>query len=204
MSDNVHRLRPADEPDDSIPKLLVDPATGQAFDLDGYVQNLRDELAGSERDCAGWRIRCAELRRDKEAEAEESTLWPLCLRVFNYWRTTCRHERSSFSLDRFQIMETVLLPHARTGKKIDPKKLADVEALARRAIDGAAFDPYVTTRKNGSSKRHDGIDLIFRNADKFEEFANRAPRDDDDAAGAAAGGLPPAPSGPVAGQQRLG
>jgi hypothetical protein len=44
------------------------------------------------------------------------------------------------------------------------------------AIDGAAFDPYTTKRKNGSTKRHDDFTLIFRNADKMEEFANRAPK----------------------------
>jgi hypothetical protein len=35
----------------------------------------------------------------------------------------------------------------------------------------------VTKRKNGSTKRHDGWELIHRDAGKWEEFCNRSPRD---------------------------
>ena len=48
--------------------------------------------------------------------------------------------------------------------------------LCRRAVEGAAYDPFVTKRKNGSTKRHDDWGLIFRDDQKFEEFCNKAPR----------------------------
>jgi hypothetical protein len=82
--------------------------------------------------------------------------------VFEYWQATCRHPRATWNAERFFLVEPFVKKHG-------------VE-MCKRAVDGAAFDPFVTTRRNGSTKRHDGFDLIFRSVDKFEEFANRAPR----------------------------
>jgi hypothetical protein len=49
------------------------------------------------------------------------------------------------------------------------------EEMCHTAIDGARYDCFTTTRRNGSVKRHDDWELIFRNGPKFREFANRAP-----------------------------
>jgi shikimate 5-dehydrogenase len=52
-------------------------------------------------------------------------------------------------------------------------------AMCRKAIRGAAYEPFETTRKNGSKKRHDGWHLIFdRGADAFEEWCNKSPQED--------------------------
>jgi hypothetical protein len=45
----------------------------------------------------------------------------------------------------------------------------------KRAIDGAWHDAYEVKRKNGTVKRHDGIPLIFRDAEKMREFMLRSP-----------------------------
>lgn len=48
--------------------------------------------------------------------------------------------------------------------------------LCARAIAGAGFDAFKTTRKNGTVKVFNDWDLIHRSADKWEEFCCKAPR----------------------------
>lgn len=174
-------LRPVEvEP----PLIVVNEATGERLgNLTDHTGRFEDEIAGLQRDIRGWAARYADLKRDRGAEAREHPLWPKTLEVFKYWQDVCKHPRSGFSLDRFEMMMPFVDKHG-----VD---------LCKRAIDGAAFDPFVTRRKNGSPKRHDGIDLIFRNADKFEEFCNRAPTPQPKGTDA------PEPS-KAAGQPRLG
>jgi hypothetical protein len=53
-------------------------------------------------------------------------------------------------------------------------------AMCARAIAGVAYDPWVTTEKNGTEKRHDEWERIFGDDRKaqgrFERFCNQAPR----------------------------
>lgn len=155
--------------------VVVNGDTGERLGaLADHVQPLEDAVAGLQRDIRGWAARYADLKRDKDGEAKESPVWPVAKKVFDYWRRTCKHPRSAFTLDRFELIRPFL---EKLGDKDKPpaERLAEAEALCKRAIDGAAHDPFITRRKNGTPKRHDGIDLIFRNADKMEEFCNRAP-----------------------------
>lgn len=103
-----------------------------------------------------------ERERDPEVKARAHDGWRTIAELFDYWRRHCKHPGSRFSAKRFHVALPYVEAHG-----ID---------LCRRAIDGAAFDPFTTRRKNGSTKRHDGWELIFRDDAKFEEFANRAPR----------------------------
>lgn len=129
-----------------------------------------DEIAGLERDIRGWAVRYAELKRDKETEAREHPLWKVGEVIFREWRTLCRHPRSPWTPDRFWTIEP-FLTNTKYGDTIDKRV-----GLCRRAVAGAAYDAYATTRRNGSTHRHDGWDLIFRSADKFEEFCCKAPK----------------------------
>lgn len=134
------------------------------IELDGCPACARkdDELAGLQRDIRGWAARYAELKRDKESEAQRSRYWPAALEVFEHWQTVCKHPRSGWSADRFFLVEPFLKKHG-------------VE-MCKRAIDGYAFDCFVTTRRNGSKRRHDGWELIFGDRGHFEEGVNKAPR----------------------------
>jgi hypothetical protein len=207
MPNPARHLRAADEPDD-VPKLLVDPGTGQTFDLEGYVQGLRDELAGAERDLRGWRTRHANLLRDKEAEAEESPVWPAAVRVFDHWRKACKHPGSEWTYDRFELIRPHL-ERSNKGKgkasKLTPELIARNEEICKLAIDGIAFDPYVTQAKNGRSICHDGLHLIFGSADLLEKRCKMAPVERiREVFPPASGQAPPAPAqASVAGQQRL-
>lgn len=98
---------------------------------------------------------------DPEARAREHERWTVVEELFIYWRIHCRHPKSRFSAKRFHQALPYIEAHG--------------EDLCRRAIDGAAFDPFTTRRKNGSVKRHDDWALIFRDDAKFEEMCNRAP-----------------------------
>ena len=137
-----------------------------------YVQEPTDLIAGLQRDVRAEHLRYENLKRDKAAEAREHGLFPKVRELFDYWRKVCRHPNSKYTPDRF----TAALPYL--------EKYG--EATCRRAIDGAAFDPYERPRKNASMKRFDSWSgypsSIFASADKFEDFANRAPqkaREDD-------------------------
>lgn len=114
-------------------------------------------------------MRYRELERDKATEAREHPMWAPGEILFREWRTLCKHPNSKWTPDRFWDIEPFL-----TNGKYAPTEQGRID-LCRRAIAGAAFDCFVTQRKNGSAKRHDDWDLIFRNASKFEEFCNRAP-----------------------------
>lgn len=143
---------------------LVDSTTGEHLGECPNCAAVQDQLDGAHKEIRAWRARYADLKRDKEREMKDHELFPVAAKVFEYWKERCCHPRSDFTPDRFFL----LMPFVkRYGEK-----------LCRQAIDGAAFDPFVTRRKNGSPKRHDGVDLIFRSADKFEEFCNRAPKED--------------------------
>jgi hypothetical protein len=144
--------------------LVVHPTTGETRPLPEILQPYEDHIAGLQRDVKAEHLRYENLKRDKEREAEGHPLWPDAMKVFSYWKEKCNHPRSAWSPDRFEQIRPFLERH-------------DV-AICKRAVDGAAFDPFVTTRKNGSKKRHDGWGLIFRASepDKFEEFCNKAPK----------------------------
>lgn len=136
---------------------------GEVLDECPGCAYLEDVVAGLERDVRGWTARYAELRRDRELDAKSHPLYEPAKELFGYWKLKCRHGKSRFSADRFEIARPLIEKYG--------------EAVCRKAIDGAAYDPFTTTRKNGSTQRHDGWELVFRDAGKLEDFANRAPRD---------------------------
>lgn len=146
---------------------VVDAETGFVHALDEHpeVQLLRDQLAGAEKEIQAWRTRYAVLKRESDAEARGHDLWPQALELFGIWRVKCKGPKSrcAFTPDRFWLVQPYLARHGRE--------------ICELAIEGAAFDPFCTTRKNGTTNRHNGWPLIFQSQDKFESFVNRAPRE---------------------------
>ena len=151
-------------------KLVVNPDTGEVIEPDCLdCRRHLDEISGLERDLRGWAVRYAQLKRDKDTDAREHPMWPVGERIFREWRSVCRHPRSPWTPDRFWMVEP-FLTNAKYGVELEQRV-----ALCRRAVAGAAFDPFVSHRRNGSEHRHNGWDLIFRSSDKFEEFCCKAP-----------------------------
>lgn len=161
-------------PVEDRPMIVVDGDGVRVGALADFTQKIEDEVAGLQRDVRGWAARYAELKRDREAEAEDSPTWPAALRVFTHWRKVCKHSRSVFTLDRFELVRPWL--EKLGDPDADPKdRLAEAEALCKLAVEGIAHDPFETKRKNGTTKRHDGWHLIFDTAERFEERCNAAP-----------------------------
>lgn len=79
--------------------------------------------------------------------------------IFDYWRRATGHERARLGDKRRQAV---------TGRLRDGYSVADI----KRAIDGAARDPFV---KNG--KKFDDLELICRDEVKLEGFMARASTD---------------------------
>lgn len=153
-------LQPVEE---QAPRYItLDSQTGEKLPEHPEIHELNLQLEGAQAEIRGWRTRYGNLKRDKDREARQDARWPLAKEVFDYWRRRCAHPRAKFDADRFHLIAPFL---DRYGIE-----------LCQRAIDGAAYDPFTKRMKNGAVRRYDGLDLIFRNADKFEDFCNRAPR----------------------------
>lgn len=142
---------------------VVDPETGEVHDSCPSCQALQDQLAGAEKDIAAWRMRYMKLERDKEREARDDPLWPRAVKLFGLWKKATGKKRSAFDASRFEMCVGLLKKHG--------------DEMHVRGIIGIATDHFVTTRKNGSAQHHTGWDLLYRNADKWEEMVNRAPSD---------------------------
>lgn len=159
--------KPAPEPEPQpVLRLVVDRATGEVVEpavTCEECQKLRDQLDGAHKDIKAWRARHAALKRASEEEAEQSPVWPQAVALFGVWKDLTGHPRSEWTLDRFWLMEPFI-------KKYGLKR-------CEQAIAGLAYDPYSKPMRNGRIKRYDDLTVAFKNADRFEEFCNRAPKD---------------------------
>ena len=164
-------LRPVEE---ESPLFVVNPATGERKDLADFTQALEDAIAGLQRDIRGWAARFEQLKRDKEGQAKESPVWPAAVRVFDYWKRQCKHPRSQFTLDRFEMIRPFLEKYG-DKRKPEPERLVEAEELCKLAVDGIALQHYEEPLKNGKTMHHTGIHLIFGEADLFEKRSNSAP-----------------------------
>lgn len=124
-----------------------------------------DELSELIKKMRGLARELAELRRDKQAEAESNKHWPTVARMFQYWQVECKHPRTEWTWERFEMA----LPYVTKPKY-------GIE-ICIRAICGAVYDPWVPDkpRRNQTKYVHDGWDGIFSKPGSFEEFVNKAP-----------------------------
>jgi hypothetical protein len=70
-------------------------------------------------------------------------------------------KRGKWSTDRFWI--------------VHPYLADDGLELCKLAIVGATFDPWISTRKNGTKNLHVDWSWIFKDRDRFEEHVRKAP-----------------------------
>ncbi|HET6866212.1 MAG TPA: hypothetical protein VFH80_09820 [Solirubrobacteraceae bacterium] len=88
------------------------------------------------------------------------------IEVFAYWQERCHHQQAAPSDDRLSKIRARL----RERQRFHHGDLHAAILDCRRAVDGAACCAYVDER----GKRHDGIELVFRNNAKLEDFMGRA------------------------------
>jgi hypothetical protein len=145
---------------------LIDEVTGEITEAacNGCAHK-EDELQELFRKMRGLAAENAELKRDRQHEAESHKYWPIISRMFQLWQTECKHPKSEWNWQRFEMA----LPFV-VGKKYGVEKCL-------RAIAGAAYDPWKKLQRNGIYSRRDGWDAIFGKPGEFESFCNRAPKD---------------------------
>jgi hypothetical protein len=156
---------------------LIDTDSGEVHERCPSCEALEDQLAGAEFNVRSMRGKMQAKQREVEeikasllATADPThELFPKAVALFRYWQERTGHPRQEFTADRMALVLPFIRRH-------------DDEEI-RRAIRGAAFDPFVTTRKNGTEKHHNGWNLLFQSEDKFQSFVERAPepRDPTDA-----------------------
>jgi transcriptional regulator with XRE-family HTH domain len=117
------------------------------------------QLAGAEREIRSWRSRYAKLERDKKEEAETHTLWGIAIALFNEWRLATGHERSAWTSERFWICQPFLERERFTA--------------CRYAVWGIAAHPNRKEITPDYFEVYDSFELVFRNQDTFERYANR-------------------------------
>ncbi len=139
---------------------LVDPATGEIVEHGCPQCAAKAEVI----ETAGNKIRSLKgtiTQLLQEAE-EGHKAFPNFRRCHDYWKKRCHHPRSSYDIEDFKLWLPLYEKH-------------DLDTCLR-AIDGAAYEPFISTRKNGSKHRHDEWELIHRKGGhKFREFVNKAP-----------------------------
>lgn len=166
MAEPARHLRPVEDQPPGL--LVVNPATGESRPVAEITQPLEDQIEGTERDLRSWRTRYANLLRDKEAEAEESPVWPAAVRVFDYWRERTGHGKSEWTYERFEMIRPHL-ERSNTGKgrakKLTPDLIERNEEICKLAVDGLVFDPFTKPGKNGRLVVHDGLHLAFGGED---------------------------------------
>lgn len=150
------------DPARHLQSVSFDAATGEVCP---NCEELQRQLDGAERDVRGWRSRYALLKADKADQAKHHGLFPAAKQAFSHWQIVCEHKRSGFTADRFWLIEPFLEDKERYGLE-----------MVLRAIDGAAFQSWVSERTNGTLKLHNDWDKIFEAATSMEERVNRAPR----------------------------
>lgn len=151
---------------------VVDADTGEKLDGCPTCAQKDDEIAGLERALKAEIRRFENLKRDKEAEAKASELWPIGVEVFRCWRRLSGEAHGmgkarpvAFTADRFFLVEPYL------------KRKGYGPEICVRAVCGITFDCFSVKRKNGTTRFFDEWERCFQDAKQVEERASSAPRD---------------------------
>jgi hypothetical protein len=170
------------------PALHVVGGTGEVVehketaDLLAQIEKLKGDLKMAQRDVKAKNRRIMELERDKARERLQYERRADVERIATYWHKKCRggDKRVNpmapvrFDAVRGLLDQEQIVVDEETGKR-RREPMYTLEQF-KAAIDGAFFDPFVTTRKNGSQQRHDDLELVCRSSKHFEEFIAKAPR----------------------------
>jgi hypothetical protein len=125
----------------------------------GEVLDSCPNCAGAEKEVRAWRVRYANLARDKDQEARDHDLWPKAITLFSEWKVATGKVRSKWSADRFWLCE----PYLRN----------DGFVLCRWAVWGVAYMPNRKQLPDGNYEVYQDFELPFRSRGHFERYTNR-------------------------------
>ena len=150
----------------------IDPESGEIVRECPNCAELEGALSVTERKLRAAYSQISKLEQAAEPEkhAKKHPLYVEIEAVHTWWRLATGHFGVSFTAEDFD--------QALPRWKENSKRGANPCIPALKAVVGAAFDPNTTTRRNGSEKRYDDWELIFRNQTKFREMQKRAPAAD--------------------------
>jgi hypothetical protein len=140
---------------------LVDPATGEILEAPPCANclQLEDQLAGAEKEIRSWRASYANLKRDREAEAQAHEKWGIAIALWHEWILATGHLKSRWSQDRFWLCAPFLE--------------VDGFVICRWAVWGIAHEPNSKRLSSGLVEVYDSWELCFRNRGTFERYAVR-------------------------------
>jgi hypothetical protein len=136
---------------------LTEHGCAECARLQAKVNGLEQDLLAVERELRSKRATIKAMRTDRDKARQAYANREDVERLFAYWQERCNHPNSKLDGERFDRLRWGLEHYGM--------------AACELAIDGAGLAPFV---KDG--KKFDAISLIFRSADKFEDFANRGAR----------------------------
>jgi hypothetical protein len=137
-----------------------DPETGEIIEnLCPRCADTAAQLDGAEKEIRAWRARYASLLKDKKEEAEHSQFWPIGIALFQEWKIATNHWRSAWTADRFWLCQPFLEREKFTA--------------CRYAVWGIAAHPNRKEITPDYFEVYDSFELVFRNQDTFERYANR-------------------------------
>lgn len=171
------------EVDDTSGEITYLDSEGLAA-LEAERDKLKADLANAERDLRGKRAIIANLERDKVRQRLEHPDREFIVRVCRYWHAKCRpddHAKTRpridpISPDRFDAVAA--LAEMQEIRVVDGRRRKAWKYEAehfKAAIDGAAFDPFVTVMRNGKPKPQNDLEQVCRMVSKFEAFIEKAP-----------------------------
>ena len=142
---------------------VIDTATGEVREYSGCpdCDRMRAESEEMDRKFKGLLLENRKLKSDKLAEILGAPERPVTDLLHAVWKVAC-HKRRDLDLKDYERMNALVRKHG---------LYKCLEAIA-----GAAFDPAKTPRKNGSWKKHDDLELVFRESSKLLDFADRIPK----------------------------
>ncbi len=133
-----------------------------AWPIAWALRETETSLKLAEQDLRSKRALIKRLREDADKDRKTCPEREVIERLFTHWQERCNHKRSKLTAERFDAARAMI-----------GKDYTEVEMMM--AIEGAAFDPFIRPRKNGTMQRFDEFELIFRDGKHLEAFACKAP-----------------------------
>lgn len=159
MAEPVARVRQVGNVEDF--RVSYDSSTGE---ICANCDIFRRDVEGLEADIRKKNRKIKELEADQERKAERSEFWAVAQQLFLHWQAVTGKHRSPWSHARFWEIE----PYLRI-KKFGPRG-------CQRAIDGRAYQSWVSVRSNGTVAWHVDWARIWQSPSDVEEAMNRAPK----------------------------
>lgn len=166
---------------------LVDADTGEIVEsrelaeLQAELAEVKTKFKMAQRDVAAKNLRIANLEADHARRRLEHPRYEDAVRVARYWWKRCRggHPRVHYLapnridavLALMDIEELVVVPGRKRRQRQPHYELAHFVM----AVDGAWFDPFKTTHRNGKEELHNDLAQICKDATRFDRFVLKSP-----------------------------